>query len=144
MRCALLAGAVLVAALVPGGCQQGVTIREVAGEHGGLHFFLQVSPSPQSGNQLYGKLRVVNDAGSARRYSNRQLSLVCAGNPQLTRIDSENVGNLVDTGLVTLMPGDTLEFFTFWEYPEKIDFPSASLSLQFDEHRSAVVSETIE
>lgn len=114
-------------------CQQGPFIRQVALSQNGLGFSLSVSPSQEDKKRLEGKLRIVNTASSARLYGNGQLALVCGGVSQVTRLDSRNSGNLVDSGLVTLMPGDTLEFFTFWEYPSVVAFATAPMVLEFSE-----------
>lgn len=124
---------VVIGALALGimlGCTQQHPVKNLQLQSHGLTFKLGLSKDAADKQRILGKLCILNTETSVRHYGNFRLTLQAQGEHSITRVDAPaGTSSMVDERLIALMPGDSLEFFAYWNYTKPIHFERTTFEL---------------
>jgi hypothetical protein len=121
----------LVLLLASCGHKGNPLVKELVLEQSGLFIHLALSSDRDDPTIINGKLRVANAASDMRTFGNSRLFLTVDGHSLPTTVKTSTGTAHADTRLVHLTPGDTLQFFAFWNFDGKVNFAKASFGLQY-------------
>jgi len=113
-------------------CSQEVVVKNIDYRVDGLTFSLGFSLDRDNPQRVNGKLKVINDSDDLKKYGNFQLFLTADNEKVSTIVDTENSSSMVDKKLIDLMPGDTLEFFTYWNFSKEHSLSNSTFVLEYD------------
>jgi len=114
------------------GCGRETVLKELTASSGPLSVTARISPDKADPATIVGKLKVRNDGNEYARYGNTLLTLSCGGATSHTVVRTSVGSPAVNSSLVSVAPGDSLQFFVQWVFTRKIDFKSGEFSLRFD------------